>query len=103
MKIKFVWNGIKVDGKLHRAWYSVGNLNTLNYPADTVTIYGRDYKPLPEIEGLKINNDSDMRTDYFENDRVRVLPNNQHYPAIMDAVNQLKAHNDKRWAKRGQS
>lgn len=97
MDVKFVWNGIKVDGKLHRAWYSVGNL--VNYPADTVTIYCRDYDPLPKINGLNVENDTDLMTDYFEKDRVRVLSSNPHYPAIMEAIKKMNEHNNKRCEK----
>jgi hypothetical protein len=96
-EIKFMWNGIKIDGKLYRAWYSIGNL--VHYPSDTVTIYGKDYDGFPEIEGLTIHNDSDMRTDYFEKDRIRVMNGNRYYQAIIEALNQMKTHNNKRWNK----
>ena len=73
MKIRFMWNGIKVDGKLHRAWYSTGKL--INSPEGTVTIYGKEYYPgIPQILGLRIQNNSDSMTDYFEKDRIKVSP-----------------------------
>jgi len=96
---KFMWNGIKADGKLYRAWYSKGQL--INAPEGTITIYGRDYyPPLPAIEGLTVQNDSEMQTDYFETDRVRVTPDNPHYPAVLAAYEKQEAHNAKCYAKR---
>ncbi|HHT9145679.1 MAG TPA: hypothetical protein ACFYD4_08390 [Candidatus Wunengus sp. YC61] len=100
MKLKFLWNGIKVDGKLHRVWYSDGELIGRAYPPGTLTIYGRDYTHMPAIDGLTVQNDSDSQTDYFENDRIRVTPDNQHFPAITAAMQQAKEHNAKRYAAR---
>lgn len=96
---KFVWNGIKVDSTLYRAFYSAGKL--INYPDGTITIYRRDYyPPLPAIEGLTVRNGSDMQTDYFETDTIRVTPDNPHYPAVYAAHKKQEDHNAKRYAKR---
>ncbi|MFH1664896.1 MAG: hypothetical protein ABIA77_01995 [Candidatus Omnitrophota bacterium] len=98
-RIKFVWNGIKVNGKLHRVFYSDAELIG-NYPKGTLTIYARDYKSLPQIPGINVKNDSDMMTDYFENDRARISPDNPHYAEIYIAMLARKEHDAKRWAKR---
>jgi hypothetical protein len=96
---RFLWNGVKVDGKLYRAWYSKGGL--INYPESTITIYGRDYWPhFPQIDGLNVQNDTEFQTDYYETDRVRVTPDNPHYPAVHAAWEKQEAHNAKRYAKR---
>jgi len=96
--VRFMWNGIKVDGKLHRCWYSTGKL--LNSPEGTVTIYGKEYYPgIPQIEGLQIQNNSDSMTDYFEKDRIRVEPTNPHYSAVMEAVKKQDAHQTKVYGK----
>lgn len=97
--MKFMWNGIKVDGKLHRVFYSDGELT--NHPSGTLTIYARDYGPLPRIEGLNVQNDSDSMTDYFETDRIRVMPGNRHYKAVLEALGMAKEHRDRMNAKRG--
>jgi len=97
-EIKFMWNGIKVAGKLHRVFYSDAKLIG-NYPAGTITIYAKDYKSLPKIEGINVQNDSDCQTDYFETDRARILPGNPHYAAITAAMKQRQDHDAKRWAK----
>jgi len=97
-EIKFVWNGIRVDGKLYRAWYSESALK--NHEAGTITIYARDYKSLPSIAGLTIQNETDMMTDYFEKDKVRVVPSHPMHTAIHAAMKQMDEHNTKKYAKR---
>jgi hypothetical protein len=99
MDVKFVWNGIKVGGKLHRVFYS--DVELRNHPAGTLTIYARDYKPLPRIEGLNVQNDSDSMTDYFETDRIRITPGNLHHGAVLAAIGMAKAHRYRMNAKRG--
>lgn len=99
MNIKFMWNGIKIDGKLHRCWYSDGEL--INHPKGTLTIYRKDYGIMPEVSGLNVQNDSDMMTDYFERDRIRIDLNNKFYNDVKNALALAKAHNDKRSTKWG--
>ena len=96
--LKFVWNGIKEDGKLHRAHYSKGYLK--NQPEDTITIYARDYDDFPQDPDLIVENNSDSMTDYFEKDRIRVTPSNKYYDEIHQAYLKQEAHNTKR-ANRG--
>lgn len=93
MQVKFVWNGIKVDGKLYKASYSLGGYR--NYPEGTITIYARGYEILPRIDGLNVGNDADFMTDYFEKDRIRVTPDNRWYSQVLEAYN-------KQQVKRGQ-
>lgn len=95
--LKFYWNGIKENGgKLQRAWYSYGNL--LNYPAETITIYGRDYASFsPEIQkAFTIENDSDMMTDYFEQDRIRVRPDHPLYAEVFATYQKAQTHSNAR-------
>ena len=88
--VKFMWNGIKVNGELYRAWYSTGKL--INHPEGTVTIYARDCKSFPLIEGLTAENNTEIQTDYFEKDCIRITPDNQHYPAVLTAIQKAKEH-----------
>lgn len=97
MKIKFVWNGIKIENKLYRFHYSDGKL--MNYPEGTLTMYAKDYNSMPDIEGLTVHNDSDMRTDYFEKDRIRITPGNKFYDQVKTAMALSGAHYDKRHQK----
>jgi len=97
--IKFAWNGLKIGGRLYRAFYSDGQLT--NHPAGTISVYLRDYERLPRnIPGLTVHNDSDMTTDYFETDTIRIIPGSQHYDAARAAMAQRDAHHAKLTARR---
>lgn len=98
MVVKFMWNGIKVDGKLHKCWYSISSL--VGFPEGTITIYGKNYTDLPALEGLTVENDSDGMTDYFENDRIRVIPESKYYAEVKAAYAKMVEHNNKRFEKK---
>jgi hypothetical protein len=84
--LKFMYNGIKLDGKLYKASYSKGSYTKESkIPENTITIYASDYNDFPKIEGLQIQNDSDSMTDYFQKDRIRVEPTNRFYFAVNEA------------------
>ena len=92
MTIKFFYNGIKgTDGKLQKCSYSDSAL--LHHPAGTITIYGRRYIRFSQeiAEALAVENDSDLQTDYFENDRIRVIPTHPLYAAVKNASVRRKA------------
>lgn len=91
MEIKFVYNGIKDKntGRLYKAWFCKGNhING----EDIITIYAKDYNSLPEVDGLKIINESDLMTDYFEKDRIEVCPDNKYYNEVLTAWKQQEIH-----------
>lgn len=101
MNVKFMWNGIKVDGELYRAHYSMGNYwESSGIPQGTITIYAKNYGSFPAIEGLTIENDSDLMTDYFETDRIRVYPDNRWYNEVKSACEKMNEHIEKRLAKK---
>lgn len=102
MTVKFMWNGIKVDGKLYRAHYYAGAYTKESgLPDGTITVYAKDYSvDFPEIEGLTIINESDIMTDYFEKDRIRITPDNKFYKDALEAVKKQEEHNEKRFAKK---
>ena len=94
--IKFVWNGIKEDKTLYKAWYSKGGYTKqLGISEDTITIYARDYNKLPHINELICINETDMAIDYFEKDKIRVAPSNKHYKDVLNAFNMQQEHNKK--------
>lgn len=101
MTVKFMWNGIKVDGKLYRCRYSTGHYTKESgLPNDTITVYAKDYSSIPQIAGLTIINNSDGMTDYFEKDRIRILPDNIYYNEAKAAYDKMVVHNEKRFEKK---
>src|SRR5689334_92667 len=101
--LKFYWNGIKDNGgKLQTVSYSDSML--VNYPAGTITIYKREYTSFSEgiRKAFEVENNSDMQSDYFETDAIRVQPTHPLYVEVAKALAQKKAHDAKRWAKRTQ-
>ena len=94
--LKFMYNGIKLDGKLFKATYSKGGYTEQSkIPQNTITIYARDYEDFPKIEGLQIQNNSDSMTDYFEKDRIRVTPTNQYYSLVNEAYEKQEEKRNK--------
>ena len=75
--IKFFWNGIKVNGekKLIRCFYSLDN-NVDGRP--NVTIYARDCERLPR-DVFVVHNDTDLYTDYFDDDSAELTPEHPLY------------------------
>lgn len=94
MKIKFMWNGIKVDGKLYRAHYSRGARWVGGKPqGDFITIYARDLLVgLPKLEGETIENNTDSQTDYFETDRLVLSPNSRYFEMAAKAHEAQQQH-----------
>jgi len=98
---KFFWNGIKVNGgELQKASFSNGRL--IGFPERTVTIYAKNYRGFSaEIcAAFDVQNDSDVMTDYFETDRIRVKPDHPLYAQVVDAVKASDEHHAKLQAKR---
>ena len=92
MTIKFFYNGLKgSDGKLQKCSYSDSEL--INSPAGTITIYGRSYVGFSAevADAFAIENDSNIQTDYFEHDRIRVVPSHPLYAAVKAALDKRQA------------
>lgn len=101
MIVKFMYNGIKVDGKLFKAHYSKGNYTSQSKLAEsTITIYASEYESFPKIEGLQTINESDSMTDYFEKDRIRVAIDNNFYKEVNEAHSKMEEHRQKKYNKR---
>ena len=81
--IKFFWNGIKVNGgKLIRTWYNIDNIDN----PQSVSISARDYDHLPG-DVFSVSNDSDIYTDYFDNDSTTLDAGHPLYmPALVAAL-----------------
>lgn len=103
----FYWNGIKdtKGGRLQPAFYSdMGPTGGVSgrYPAHTITIHAKRYNHFSDLVAscFTVQNDSDTQTDYFEQDRIRVIPEHPLYPKVKAALDAQDAHNAKRFAKR---
>lgn len=87
--LKFMYNGIKLNGQLSKAHYSKGPFH--NLPEETMVIRSKSYEPLPRIEGLNLENESDMQTDYSEKDHFYVTPENKYYEMVCAAYEKQEA------------
>lgn len=87
MEIKFLKKGIKIDGKYYPVFYSPSK-NNVNGNA---TIYLRTYEPLPDNVNkiLDVENNSDMMTDYFEKDRIRIAPTSPYFEKVEGLANKI--------------
>jgi len=81
MTVKFMYNGINIDGKLYKASYSVGGhyAPESGLSEDTITMYVDGYKRIPRVVGLTIRNDTDSMVDYFDKDAIIIAPNDKYY------------------------
>lgn len=98
--LKLYYNGIKgTDGKLQKCMYSMGGYAKL--PQGTITIYAKEYKRFSaEIrEQFAVENNSDGMTDYFETDRIRVLPDHPLYPNVLAALQKREQRSEAKWGK----
>ena len=114
--LKFYWNGIKdtegtlplcswdredtTTGKLQLCSYSDGEL--CNYPGGTITIYGKRYRPFSTgvQQTFTVKDDTETQSDYIVNEHIRVTPEHPLYVEVARALQAMKVHNAKRYAKR---
>ena len=83
--IKFFYNGLRLDGArtLVRCGYS------LDLDAETVTIYARGGSRLPS-ELFPVENDTDLYTDYFDDDHAELTPAHPLYKFAVYAASRAK-------------
>ena len=87
--VRIYWNGIKIDGgKLIRCGYS--------FEADgsEVRIYARDYADLPR-DLFEVHNDTDLYTDYFDDDRATVKKSHPLHKYLLFAAMKAQARMDR--------
>lgn len=82
MAIKFSEKFITANGKRVGVYYSAGPWVPGVDPALIKIRPRRGVSLAPLREFFTIENNSDMTTDYFEKDSIRVLPSNPHYEAV---------------------
>ena len=87
-RIRILYNGIKVDGELHRAFYSI--------QPGYISISARDYGKLPR-GFFPIENDTDVYTDYFDSDHARIREDHPFYRFFMYAAAKDNARSSRRY------
>lgn len=99
--LKFFYNGIKDNGgKLQLASYSDDSYRRER--DGVITIYARHYRSFSAgiRAAFTVENNTEIQSDYFEQDRIRVAPTHPLYPEVLQACEAKKIHDQKRWAKR---
>ena len=84
--LRILYNGMKVNGTLHRCHYSLND--------DSVSVFGKDYEHIPR-GFFPVRNDSDCMTDYFENDSASVPASHPLYRYFVYAAHKADAISDK--------
>jgi len=79
-EIKFMYNGIKINGKLVKGFYSKSNYTN----GAKFCFYSDSYCSIELRENFKVRNDSDSQTDYFEQDSIFFFENDKY-------INQVNA------------
>lgn len=88
--IKFYYNGIKVDGgKLTKCYFWTDD------ETGAVTITARDYDHLPR-DLFNVKNDTDLYTDYFDDDRATLDPSHPLHKYAAFAAYKSKLHDAQR-------
>jgi len=77
MNIQVLKHSVKVNGEKIRCAYRKGPVTGL--PADTITIYAKDYGDRFPDELCPEENRTDMSSDYFEKSRARIVPTHPLY------------------------
>lgn len=66
-----------------------------------VTLYGKTcLENLSAIFKEGVENNTDLMTDYFEDDRIRFFEGDKHYNAARATAERMKKKQEARWAKR---
>lgn len=107
MTISIHYNGIKAakGAKLEKAFYSMYENGSVSgkYPAGTICVTAKGYNHFSTaiVEALgEAQNDSDSQTDYFDNDRIRVLPSHPMHAQLVAAIKAGEARWEAKEAKR---
>ena len=91
--IKFMYNGIKIDGKLIKGYWSKAN-----YTNGAKYAFFADSYSTPELrKHFTVKNDTDIMTDYFETDTIYFFEENVE---IENVIKQNEIKTAKRAVKR---
>ena len=84
--VKILKKGIRVDGKYYAARFEhcQYGLGTEKSPTrEAVIIRGKDGRSLPKIDGVKVENNTDIMIDYFETDKIELNPDHFMFAAAL--------------------
>lgn len=98
-EIKFLFNGIKIEGKLVKGYYSKGKF--LNGAVACFYAHGW-FKGQSELlrKYFNVTNDSDSMTDYFEEDHIYFYENDKYLDEFEKMVKLNEIRNAKSALKR---
>lgn len=98
-KIKFFWNGFKLNGenKLVRCFYS---LNDNGQDAPAVSIMIRDYSGRLPRDLFDVVNETDVYTDYFDDDSATLTPEHPLYPFARYAAEKARNRDQAKYIER---
>lgn len=80
MDIRFLKKGIRVNGQYYPVHYSSARNNLQG----NITVYLKTYDILPDeaYKELCVENRTDLMTDYFEKDRIRIGPDSPYFKIV---------------------
>ena len=86
-QVKFMYNGIKINGKLIKGYWAYGSNNfyNKNIMAMFVAKLDWDYNPKLLREYFKVDNDTDIYTDYFDSDSINFYVGDKNLEQIKKA------------------
>ena len=103
-KVRYMWNGIKVDGQLYKVWYSFSIHSYQNDNDPHITMYSTSYAnrfPEEVHELFTVKNDTDSMTDYFDKDRIRLDRHHPEWERVAEAYIKQEIHQVKMHTRRG--
>jgi len=101
--VRYMWNGIKVDRKLYKCWFSFSVHSYENDNDPHITIYSDSCAsrlPSEVHELFEVRNDTDSMTDYFESDSIRLDRTHPEWERVAGAFIKQEIHRIKMFGKR---
>ncbi len=103
-KIRYMWNGIKVDGKLYKLWYSFQTQSYQNDDNPHITMFATSYSnrfPTEIHDLFTVRNDTDSMTDYFDKDSITLDRTHPEWERVTAAYIKQQNHRAKMMGRRG--
>lgn len=98
-EIKFLFNGIKIDGKLIKGFYSKGSYNNGAVGCFYTKSYFSGQNELLR-KYFKVENDTDIMTDYFDDDKIYFFEGDEYLEEFNKMVKQNEIRHAKQAVKR---